>query len=116
MRDWINSSQKARMILSTRSLVKKTNHGLCGLIIFCEKHEACIRSKILEEPKSSSLKFDWLCNVIVSGTQRLTRSGIKGCGHKKEVNHSSLNNFGTYLVEWAEIERNSEDSVPDVGV
>ena len=88
---------------------KKTNHELCGLMILCKKHETCIRSKILEEPKSNSPKFDWLCNVIVSGIQRLTRNGIKG-------RHSSLNNVGTYSVEWAEIARNSEDIVPDVGV
>ena len=47
--------------------VEKTDHELCVLMILCKKHEACIRSKIMEEPKSNSPKFNWLCNVIVSG-------------------------------------------------
>jgi hypothetical protein len=65
--------------------VKKTNHELCGLMVLFEKHETCIRSKILEEPKLNSPKFDWLCNVIVSGIQRLTRNGIKGRGHERKL-------------------------------
>jgi hypothetical protein len=62
----------------------------------------------LEEPKLNSPKFDWLCNVIVSGNQRLTQNRIKGCGHEKEDNLASLNNV--------EIARNSVDIVPVVGV
>jgi hypothetical protein len=85
-------------------------------MILCEKLEACIRSKILEERKLNSPKFDLLCNVIVSGIQRLTWNWIKGCGQEKEDNLSSLNNVGSYSVEWAEITRNSEDIVPVVGV
>jgi len=85
-------------------------------MISCEKHKACILSKILEEPKLNSPKFDRLGNVIVSGIQQLTQNGIKGHGHKKEVNLSSLNNIGTYSVEWAEITRNSEDITLVVGV
>jgi hypothetical protein len=85
--------------------VEKTDHELCGLMILCKKHEACICSKILEEPTLNSPKFDLLCNVIISGIQQLTRNGIKGRGHEKEVNHSSLNNVGTYSAEWAEIRK-----------
>ena len=92
MLDWINSSQKERRIFSKvisgmdSDEVKKTDHKLCGLMILCEKHEACIPSKILEEPKlNSPKKFDLLCNVIISGIQQLTRNGIKGRGHEKEV-------------------------------
>ena len=73
-------------------------------MIYCKKHEACIRSKILEEPKSNSPEFDWLCNVIVSGIQRLTRNGIKGRGHEKEVNHSSLNKVGMNSREWQRLQ------------
>ena len=48
--------------------------------------------------------------------QQLTQNGIKIGGCEKEDNLSSLNNIGTYSVEWAEIARNSEDIVPVVGV
>jgi len=56
-------------------------------------------------------RFDY-----VSGIQRLTWNVNKGRGHKKEVDISSLNNFGTYSVEWAENARNSKDIVPVVEV
>jgi len=57
--------------------LEKTDHDLCGHMILCKKRNACFRSKILEEPKLNSLKFERLCNVIVSVIQRLTGTGLK---------------------------------------
>jgi hypothetical protein len=92
--------------------VTKTDHELCRLMVSCKKHKACICSKILEETELNTPEFG---NVIVSRIQGLTRNGIKGRGHEKEVN-LSLNNVGTYSVEWEGIARNSEGIVLVVGV
>ena len=83
MWDWINSSQKTQRIFNKViggmdcNEVEKTDHELCGHMILCKKCKACIRSKLLKEPKLNSPKFDRLCNVIVSGIQGLTRMGLK---------------------------------------
>jgi hypothetical protein len=122
MWDWINSSQKEQRIFNKvisgmdSDEVEKTDHELCGLMIICEKHEACIRSKILDEPKLNSPKFDLLCNILVSGIKRLTRNRIKGRGHEKEDNLCSFNNVGSCSVELGEIAKNFRNIVPVVGV
>ena len=50
---------------------------------------------ILDKLKSSKPDFNSLCYNI-SGIQRLTRSGNKGCGNVKEVGLSSVDGNGTF--------------------